>query len=319
MTAAGASFLGIDIGGTKVSLGAVRGAGRADAAEERHALARWRNPAGDVEEDLSVLRAQVADLRRTTGWQFAGVGVAVAATLDADGRVVAWPNRPTWTGLDLLRELRSLFPQARVVCGDDGSLAAVAEARAVDATDVVYVGVGTGVGGGMIAGGRLVPGLSRGSCELGHLIVNRDGARCACGRRGCLQAESSGPATLSRAAATRGKATTFDELRAGYADGAAWAVAAVRHSCAALAAALAGVGELSRPAAHIVGGGFAAGIPGFVAEVARHAATLSRPGHPVAPVRSARFGAESSLRGAIVAATGELRDHAVTTGSDATG
>lgn len=245
-------------------------------------------------------------IRARTHRPFTGVGVAVPATLDARGRVVAWPTRPSWVGLDLAGVLRGLFPAALVHCADDGDLAALAEADAAGCEDLVYVGVGTGIGGGIVLGGRSVPGARRGSCELGHLIVNQGGALCDCGRRGCVQAEASGPATLRRAAAERGAGVGFEDLRAAYADGTPWAVSAVAHSCAALAAALVGVAELVRPAAMVVGGGFAAGIPGLVQEVARRADALARPGHPVAPVRPAQLGGRSSLHGAVLAAAGPL-------------
>ncbi|MFB6840268.1 ROK family protein [Streptomyces sp. NPDC056361] len=272
-------------------------------AASRDSAVRWR-PSATLAEDLDALRAHVKDLGAGAEEPLAGVGVAVPATLDAGGRVTAWPTRPSWVGLDLAEVLRDLFPGSAVCWADDGDLAAVAEADAAGHSDLVYVGVGTGIGGGIVLGGRPVPGSRRGSCELGHLIVDRDGERCDCGRRGCVQAEASGPATLRRAAAARGTDVTFEELRSGHADGAAWAVTAVERSCAALAAALVGVGELVRPSATVVGGGFAAGIEGFVAEVARQAGLLARPGHPVAPVLPALLGGGSSLHGAVLAAKG---------------
>ncbi len=301
-----ASYLGMDIGGTKVSLCAVRKSEEAEGEVLWRSLARWPSSPADVGDDLSVLRTQVKELRDATRQWFSGVGVAVAATVDAAGRVVSWPNRGSWGGLDLLGELRSLFPESEIVWADDGALAAVAEAYAADVTGLVYAGVGTGIGGGVVVGGRLLSAVSGGACELGHMIVNHGGSPCTCGRRGCVQAEASGPATLRRAAAARGATVSFDELRTGYLDEETWAVAAVEHSSVALAAALAGVGELVGTAVHVVGGGFAAGIPGFVDEVGRQAAVLSRPGHPVAPVVPARFGGESSLRGAVIAAMGTL-------------
>jgi kanosamine 6-kinase len=300
--ATGPAYLGIDLGGTKVAVGVAAAADVAAGRLTRRAEARWPVPPGDPDQDLVVLRTLVGQLRTGTPRGFAGVGVAVAATLDAGGRVTAWPTRPSWTGLDLLPEVRSLVPGCEVAWGDDGALAALAEAAAADVADLVYLGVGTGVGGGIVAGGRPLPDPTRGSCELGHLIVNRVGERCDCGRRGCVQAESSGPATLRRAAAERGGPVAFDELRAGCERREGWALAAVERSCAGLAAALAGAGELASPAVHVVGGGFATAVPGFVTEVARQAAALSRPGHPVAPVRPARFGGQSSLYGAVAAA-----------------
>jgi kanosamine 6-kinase len=291
------SYLGIDVGGTKVAFCVVRGSDSADGEVLWRSTVNWDS--ADVEDDLVLLRKQVDELRVATRTCLAGVGIAVAATVDSAGWVVSWPNRPSWGGLDLLGELRPLFPEAKITWADDGALAAVAEAG--DVGDLVYAGVGTGIGGGVIVGGRL---LSRRACELGHMVVNHGGGPCTCGRRGCVQAEASGPATLRRAAVERGADVSFQELRLGYLAGEPWAVVAVKHSCGALAAALAGVGELVGPAAHVVGGGFAVGIPGYVEEVGRQAAALSRPGHPVAPVVAARFGGESSLYGAVIAARG---------------
>ena len=92
-----------------------------------------------------------------------------------------------------------------------GNVAALAEAHAAGRPDLLYLGVGTGVGGGIVLGGRLLPGPSRGSCEIGHLIVDRSAARCDCGRRGCVQSVASGPAVLRRAARGRGAEVTFAE------------------------------------------------------------------------------------------------------------
>ncbi|MEV5764906.1 ROK family protein, partial [Micromonospora sp. NPDC052213] len=185
---------------------------------------------------------------------------------------------------------------------DDGDLAALAEARHAGHDDVVYLGVGTGVGGGVVLTGRPVPGRS--SAEIGHTVVALDGPRCDCGRRGCLQSVASGPATLRRAADARGAEVSFDDLRDGLRAGREWAVDAVDTSCRALAAAVVSLGELLDPAAAIVGGGFAAGLPGFVPLVAEHARSAGRPGRPAPPVLPAALGGLSSLHGAVELARG---------------
>ncbi|MFE5908523.1 ROK family protein [Streptomyces wedmorensis] len=286
------------MGGTKVAFRA-----EPDGADAHESSFNWPE-SGRTADDITALHRHAEEIRARTGQPVAAVGVAVPATLDADGRVTSWPTRPFWRGLDLATVLGELFPRAELHWADDGDLAALAEAQASGRANLVYVGVGTGIGGGIVLGGRSVPGPRRGSCELGHLIVARQGERCDCGRRGCVQAEASGPATLRRASAARGARVSFAELRHGYAEGAGWAVAAVEHSCAALAAALVGVGELVRPDAMVIGGGFAAGLPGFVEETSRQAALLSRQGHPPAPIGPAVLGGKSSLHGAVLAARG---------------
>jgi kanosamine 6-kinase len=297
-----ARYLGIDIGGTKVSFRVVNGLACSEDDVCWHSSTLWPAPPVSVEDDLALLREQISQVRHATRAPITAVGVAIAGTTTPTGHVLAWPNRPMWTGTDLASALRTLIPEAHITWDDDGALATVAEARAAAVSDLVYVGVGTGIGSGIVIEGQALSAGSRGTPELGHLIVNHSGALCACGRRGCVQAESSGPATLRRAGAARGATVAFDELRSGWIRGEPWAQDAVRHSCAMLASALAGVGELTRPAIHVVGGGFAAAVPGFVDEIRVRAAALSRPGHPVAPIVPARFGGQSSLHGAVLAA-----------------
>lgn len=284
-----AGYLGIDVGGTKVVMRMAN-----DGADRAHTF-RWAP--GGAAEDLAALTAAVADLR--SGWrgELAAVGIALPATLDPTGRVTAWPSRPTWVGLDLITELGRLFPGVPVVCADDGDLAALAEADHLRCPDLLYVGIGTGVGGGAVLDGNLVPGPARGSFEIGHLIVARGGAECVCGRQGCVQAVASGPAVLRRAGGV-----DFPELRAGWLAGAEPAVRAIDEACAAIAAAVVGVAELLRPRVAVVGGGFADGLPGFVDAVAGHVAALARPGHPPPPVQAATLGGLSSLHGAVLLA-----------------
>jgi kanosamine 6-kinase len=296
-------YLGIDVGGTKVALRAEDDAGR--VAE---AAVRWPAPA-DPAADLAVLARAVAELTGRWGGPPAAVGVALPATLDAAGTVTAWPGRPAWAGLPVAGELARLFPAVPVRVADDGDVAALAEAAHAGCRDLVYLGVGTGVGGGVVVDGRPVPGPGRGSCEVGHLIVDRAADdRCDCGRRGCVQAVASGPATLRRAAALRGGAgpVEFAELRHALAAGAPWAWSAVADSCAALAAAVAGLCELVAPERVLIGGGFAAGLPGFVDRVAARVRDLARPGRPPVPVGAAALGGLSSLHGAVRLARGGL-------------
>ncbi|MFE6072733.1 ROK family protein [Streptomyces sp. NPDC056525] len=304
--------LGVDVGGTKVAL-------RVESeGEDPYEVSFPWNERHSATADLAQLADAVGGLRarmrgctgmgaRTStdtgtgtgvGGGFRAVGVAMPATVSPSGRVVAWPSRPEWTGVDLGAALRGLFPEAAVGWADDGDLGALAEAEEAGCDRLLYLGVGTGVGGGFVDGGAVVPGPGRGSFEIGHMIVERGGAPCVCGRRGCVQAVASGPATLRRAARLRGGEVGFEALRAGVVQGAPWAVAAADEACEALATAVVGVHELLHPRLTLVGGGFAEGIPGFVDGVARHVSRLVRTGGPSSPVRPAALGGLSSLRGA---------------------
>ncbi|TMU99368.1 ROK family protein [Streptomyces sp. DASNCL29] len=298
------SHLGIDVGGTKVALRLEH-----DDLSIRESSFRWEEPdgtdaitSGGATRDLELLARHIRELCEPQ--RLTGVGVALPATLDATGTVTAWPGRPGWAGVELRSALSALFGEAEVRCADDGDLAALAEAHEAGCPDLLYLGVGTGIGGGIVLNGRPVPGAGRGSCEVGHLIVDRDGPLCDCGRRGCVQAAASGPATLRRAARRRGEDVAFTALREAVRDGKQWAVAALRESGRALATAVAGVCELVRPSLVLIGGGFAAAMPELVAMVAERTTALERPGHPLPPVRAATLGGLSSLHGAVLLARG---------------
>ncbi|MEU8825808.1 ROK family protein [Streptomyces sp. NPDC048636] len=288
----------MDIGGSKVAL-------RVELTDGavREAAFRWTATSRSVDDDVRELRAHVAGVVADQA-SLQGVGLALPAAVDTDGIVTAWPNRPWWLGLDLRSLLSDLFPVTGARFGDDGDLAAVAETVAIGVRDVVYVGVGTGIGGGIVLDGRSCPGLDRGSCELGHMVVDRSGPPCVCGRRGCLQAEASGPAVLRAAGRALGTEVTYDELVRGWAAGAPWACEAIGHAAAVLATGLVSVAELVRPELLVVGGGFAAELPGFVTAIADRVAELARPGHPTPRVRPAVLGGLSSLHGAVLAARG---------------
>ncbi|MFF7889737.1 ROK family protein [Streptomyces sp. NPDC020794] len=290
------SYLGIDIGGTKVALKAVGPAG-----EVCETVFRWPSFEG-TRQDLAALAACVSELRDKGTYDLEAVGVAIPATVNRTGTVVTWPGRPGWAGFDLADSLDGLFPGISVRYADDGDLAALAEAHEAGVRDLVHLGVGTGIGGGIVLDGRLCPGSARGSCETGHMIVDRDGPECDCGRHGCLQAVASGPATLRRAATLRGRDVSFTELRTALAQERSWAVDTLEESCAALAAAATSLAELVHPDRITVGGGFAAGLPGFVERVRRHARRLARPGGAPVVLADAALGGLSSLQGALLLA-----------------
>jgi kanosamine 6-kinase len=287
--------LGIDFGGTKVAFRACTA-----RPEVLEAAFRWPS-AGGLEADLLEFDACWQELRARCAAPIGSVGVAVAATVNRDGRVAAWPSRPSWVGFDLSQFLLSRFPGATVRWADDGNLGALAEAHQANCCDLAYIGVGTGIGGGLVLGGRPYPCLQAGS-ELGHLVVDRRGAVCSCGRVGCVQATASGPATLSRAARLRGSPVSMAELRDGLTGDAPWAQSAVRETAAALATTVVNLSELLGLRLIRIGGGFAHQLAGLVPTVIGEADRLDRLAHAHAAIEPAAFGGLSSLAGALLLA-----------------
>jgi predicted NBD/HSP70 family sugar kinase len=138
-----------------------------------------------------------------------GVGAAISAPVRRDGAsLVAAGILPGWSAVSPQRELaRRLGVPVHV--GNDANLGALAEVRtgaARGASDVVYVMLSSGVGGGLVLGGSLFTGHSGMTGELGHVQVDPDGALCRCGNRGCLETVAGAQALLARLGTVRGRA-----------------------------------------------------------------------------------------------------------------
>jgi glucokinase len=184
--------IGVDIGGTKIAAGVV--------AEDGRILDRLRVPTPpDVESaTLAALHAVVDELRDRDP-RVEAIGVGAAGLVERPGGNARWAPHNTYRRLELRRLLheRTGLPTS---VDNDGNAAAWAEARfgaGAVSDDLVLVNVGTGIGGGLVLNGQLYHGEHGFAGELGHLIVDPGGDRCACGNRGCLEAMASG-STLGR-------------------------------------------------------------------------------------------------------------------------
>jgi kanosamine 6-kinase len=236
----------------------------------------------------------------------AGAALACAPTLNEAGIVVRWPSAPHWQGVPLRTNLEALL-RCPVVVEDDGNAAALAEAAALGSADVVYIGLGSGVGGGIISNGKVCRGHHKRGGELGHMLIWPEGAPCGCGRRGCLQAHASGRAML--------KATFGDEegcnmaaLRREWLAGAAAAERALLDATTSLARAVVSLSEILDPEFVVLGGGAVAACPELIDLIEDTVRRLGRHGQPMPNIRAARHGFRSSLVGAQLLASARMEE-----------
>jgi glucokinase len=142
------------------------------------------------------------------------VGIGAPGPLDPEaGTIIHAPNLPGWINIPLRQRLEARL-ECRVVLGNDANLAALGEWKhgaGRGTQNMIYLTISTGIGGGVIADGRLLLGKRGMAAELGHMIVVPGGALCGCGHRGHLEAEASGPA-IARKVLTRIKAGEFTSL-----------------------------------------------------------------------------------------------------------
>ena len=187
--------LGIDLGGTKTVLAVGDREGRLRASRRIPT-----EPSGDAERDLARLFAEADEVIAEAGLEGAGieaVGFAAPGPIELQsGTLVDPPNLPGWTQVALRDAAEARFGVAAHV-ENDANAAALAEwcfGAGRGASDLVYLTMSTGVGAGLVLGGRLHRGVSGNAGELGHVAIERDGRACACGQRGCLEAYVGGAA-----------------------------------------------------------------------------------------------------------------------------
>jgi glucokinase len=180
---------GIDLGGTKIQAAIVDEAGHV-VGEARLPTPTSGGPA-DVARAMSGALREAASQAAVEAADLAGVGVGSPGDADErTGVVSSARNLPGWSGSFPLGETLAEELGTAVQVGNDVQVATDAEFRlgAVrEFASVIGVFWGTGVGGGLVLDGR--PWLGRGAAgEIGHMVVKRGGAKCPCGRRGCLEA-----------------------------------------------------------------------------------------------------------------------------------
>jgi len=186
------AVVGVDLGGTKIAF----------ACFDGHELAESTIVATDTSSSEALIEQLVAGVAACRGSELDGVGIGVPSIVEfSTGRVVSSANIPL---RDVpLREALGERLGASVFVDNDATVAALAEAHDEDlrmvATDLVMLTIGTGIGGGLVLGGRIYRGATGGAGELGHTMVGMDmkGAVPAADRfpqRGSLEGEAAGHA-----------------------------------------------------------------------------------------------------------------------------
>ncbi|GGV14893.1 sugar kinase [Actinomadura cremea] len=257
---AGQPVLAIDIGGTKLAAALVDGAGRIVAYDRTPTPNEPGRDAEDLWRALDALLDKV--VAEGGGPEIAGVGVGCGGPMTWPEAAVSPLNIPAWRGFPLRARLRERHPGLPVRVHNDAICVAVGEhwrGAGRERANVLGMVVSTGVGGGLILGGRLVDGASGNAGHIGHVIVEPDGPPCGCGGRGCLEAIARGPGLVAWARAQGWRpgepGGTGVELAADARDGEPVAVAAMRRAGRALGIAIASATHLCDLEVVAIGGG----------------------------------------------------------------
>jgi glucokinase len=259
--------IGVDVGGTKCLGVVIDDAGEIVASDRRPTPRGATQLVDTVSELATTLGAEVA----TTG-SIASVGVGLPGSITRDGVLTSSPHLPGVVEFAAATHLSERLGQT-VRVGNDASCSAIAEwrvgaGRGVE--DLIMITLGTGIGGGVIAGGRLLLGAHGYLGEFGHMLIDLDGPPCPCGKRGCWERYASGSAIAleaKRLVAAEGllgavvaAAGSVDEITsehivAAALDGDRDAAVVLEHFARWMAVGLASLMNAFDPAMFVIGGG----------------------------------------------------------------
>ncbi len=298
--------IGVDLGGTKIGAGVV--------TPEGEILNEVRYPTASGRERLISSIAQ-AIMEARDEYEVSGVCLAVPGTvLSAENKVIDAPNLHAIEGIPLKDELEERTGLTATV-ENDANAAAWGEFRFGAGSEVdhlIFLTLGTGVGGGVISHGILLRGAQGAGGELGHVTIQATGPRCACGNRGCLEALASGTAIARRARevasekpgsalgrlAVERKVLGEDVTKLARGGDAA-ALEVLEETGTWLGIGLAGFINIFNPEAIAIGGG-AARAGNLLLDAARREVRLraTSPGRDLVEIKEATLGAESGVLGA---------------------
>src|SRR5690606_17042723 len=182
-------YIGADIGGTKTGMVLIDADGRI--------LVQHRHPTSAADGAAAVLGRLVECIRdcyAAARGRIGGVGIGVAGQVDPDtGAVIFAPNLE-WSDVPLAAHVREALGVPVVVTNDvrAATWGEWISGAGAGVQDLVVVLVGTGIGGGVVSGGRLLTGASNTFGEVGHVTVVTDGRKCRCGNLGCVEAYAGG-------------------------------------------------------------------------------------------------------------------------------
>lgn len=231
--------VGIDVGGTKCHGVLVNNHGTI--------LQEVRYPTPHASGLINLLEAMFRELGGETT-----LGIGVPGLITSDGVIKASPNMKGAHNIAVGPELRTRLGIA-VHVENDATVAAFGEWKsgaAMGARDAIMVTLGTGIGGGIVMGGQLQRGANGFAGEIGHMVVERNGVECPCGRRGCWERYASGSALKMLSGGIDGK-QVFEKFHAGNVE----AIEVVNTFASWIAEGLASLTNICDPEVIVIGGG----------------------------------------------------------------
>ena len=236
--------VGIDLGGTNLRTAVVDDAGAILVEDRRPAPMGWEPLRAEMVAAVGAVRATHPDVT--------AVGVGAAGMVGRDGVVRYSPNVHAFSDTPVRADLEAALGLP-VIVDNDANVAAYAEVRvgaARGCDHALVITLGTGIGGGHVLDGKVQRGVNGFAGEIGHMVVNPDGPRCTCGRKGCWEVYASGRGLKMLAAGEPGE-SVIERARRGDAD----AVTVLEAFARWVALGLSNLTNISDPDVIVIGGG----------------------------------------------------------------
>jgi len=306
--------IGVDIGGTKVAAALVSSTG-----EITHKTREPMNSTGTAAEGfaavtqaISAIFSAVPEAREAVK----GIGLCAPGPLDPKtGVVLNPPNVPCWRNFPLASETARAFGVAARV-DNDANAAGLAEAlwgSGMGYANVFYATLGTGIGSGIVFDRKIYHGRTGSAAEGGHVTIDYNGPKCACGKFGCIEALAAGPAIARRAQAVLAEgapsrivqlAGSLEQVRAehvgqAFREGDRVAGEVLNETARLLTIWLGNIVDLLEPDVMVVGGGMAELMSGFFGSISKNLPqwSINRRSGEI-PLVMARYGADAGIAGA---------------------
>ena len=218
-------YLGIDLGGTNIAAGVVN---------DKYEIVKKKSTPTLPNRDGKLIIKDMAELCRSlvaecglTIDDIEYAGIATPGTANSETGVVEYANNLPFKKFPIADLLKEYLGVKKVFIENDANAAAKAEAIAGAAKGAKYsvmITLGTGLGGGIVLNGQVYSGFNFAGAELGHIVIQKDGKQCTCGRRGCWETYSSatGLANMTREhlikARQEGRKTIIEDMIGGNLD-----------------------------------------------------------------------------------------------------
>jgi len=185
-------YFGIDLGGTNIAAGIVDEKMKLIAKASTPTLVG--RPTDEIARDMAELCKKIAANAGIPLDQIEGCGIASPGTANSDTGIVEFSNNIPMLNYPMVDKIKEYLGMDKVYLDNDANAAALGEVlagSAKGASSAVMITLGTGLGGGIVIDGKIYSGFNHAGAEIGHIVIEKDGRPCTCGRRGCWEAYSS--------------------------------------------------------------------------------------------------------------------------------